>query len=70
MAPGFVEICRALLQDRRDVFDARQDFATSCFLVWTGNKERFSDRSKRLFDVKIRVAFPTWIDIEFPAHAR
>ncbi len=35
-----------------------------------GTSERFSDRGERLLDVKIRVAFPTRIDIEFPAHAR
>ena len=47
-----------------------ENFAAARFVVWSGHGQRFHKRGKRLFDVKIRIAFPARIHLQFPVHAR
>jgi len=65
-----IEVFRALLQDRRNVFDARENLSATRFIIRCRDGERFYQRGERLLDVKIRVAFPAGINFEFPASAR
>ena len=66
----FLEIRFALLQNRRDVFDARENLATARFVVRRRHSQRFDQWRQRLLDVEKRIAFPARVDIEFPAHPR
>src|SRR5262249_30252265 len=61
--------CR-LLENRRNVVDPRQDFATSSFVIRRGNRQGFDQRGQRLANVKRRIATPAWIVIELPANSR
>jgi hypothetical protein len=59
-----------LLQDRRNIFDARENFPAARGVIRSRHGERFDHRGKRLRDIEIGITFPAWINVEFPAHPR
>src|SRR5439155_16015448 len=65
-----LEVLRPLLQDRRNIFNARENLATARLIVRWRHSERFHERGERLLDVKIRIAFPARINVQFPSHPR
>src|SRR5581483_10636109 len=66
----FLEILRALLQNRRNIFDAGENLLALRLIVRRGNGQSFGQRGERLLDVKIRISFPAWVEVEFSAHPR
>ena len=66
----FIEILEALLQDRRNIVDARENLATARLIIRRGHSERFHEGGECLLDVEIRIAFPARIPVELPANAR
>ena len=58
------------MQDGANIFDPRNNLTRLCSVVRSWRSERFNNRGECLLDVKVGVAFPTRVDIEFPTHAR
>src|SRR6516165_5518180 len=65
-----LEIFQPLLQDRRNVFDADENFPAMRFVVRRRYRERFRQGGERLLDVEVWVAFPARVNFEFPTNAR
>src|SRR5206468_1973556 len=65
-----LEVLCPLLQDRRNVFYARENLATARVVVGCRYSKRFHERGERLLDVKIRVALPAPINVELPMNPR
>src|SRR5205823_7178608 len=63
-------VLRALPQDRRNIFDAREDLAATRIIIGRGYRERFHQRGKGLLDIEIRIALPARVSVKLPAHAR
>jgi hypothetical protein len=59
----FVQILSALLQDRWNILDPRENFPAARSVVRSWHNERFDYRRERLLDIKIGIAFPAWIDV-------
>ena len=66
-AGAFVEVFQALLQNRRNIFDARKNLSAARFVIRRRHRERFCQRGQRLLDVKIWVAFPPRIEYRAPS---
>src|SRR5207237_8517060 len=58
------------LLGRWNVFGPLEILAAARLVERRGNRERFVQRGECLLGVKIWVAFPARVDIEFPAHPR
>ena len=66
----FIEIRFALLQDRRNILDAGENFFAARFVIRRGNSQCFDECRECLLDVEIRIPFPARIDVEFPVDPR
>src|SRR5437773_629378 len=64
------EIRFALLQNRRNIFDARQNLLAARGIKRPRNSKRFDYRCERLGNVEGWISFPSRIDVQFPIHAR
>ena len=64
------EIRFALLQNRRNIVDARQNLLAARGIIRPRHSERFDHRCERLRNVEGGIAFPARIDVQFPAHPR
>jgi hypothetical protein len=56
-----------LPENRRNIFDAGENFLAARIIVGLGNRERFRQRGERLLDIKIRIAFTARIKFQLPA---
>ena len=64
----FFQILGRLLQDRGDVLDSDENFPAVRIVVGRRHGEGFRECGQSLIEIKIRVAFPARIDLQFPMH--
>src|SRR5205823_11734528 len=64
------QIHLSIPENRRNVFDPRENLSTSLGVKRTRDRQCFNHRRQCLLDVEGRISLPSWIDIQLPTDTR